>query len=58
MKLELQTRWLRCCLEFLPARTVLRRSRVLPSRLEGDLGRLLQRQIARRLRRGAPGEPA
>jgi hypothetical protein len=51
MKLEFQNRWVRLLIEFLPSRPSLRRHRALPSRLDAELGRLLQRQVARQMRR-------
>jgi hypothetical protein len=58
MKLDFQNRWLRLLIEFLPNRPTLRRHRPLPSRLDAELGRLLQRQVAHQLRRGSPEEAA
>jgi hypothetical protein len=57
MKLEFQNRWLRLLIEFLPASPEIRRYRVAPVRLQGELGRLLQRQIAERMQRTTPEAP-
>ena len=51
MKLEFQNRWLRLLIEFLPDFPEIRRYRVAPVRFQGELGRLLQRQIAERMQR-------
>lgn len=51
MKLEFQNRWLRLLIEFLPACPAIRRYRALPARFDAQMGRLLQRQITRRMRR-------
>lgn len=57
MKLEFQNRWLRLLIEFLPACQEVRRYRVSPVRLQGEMGRLLRRQIAQRMRRTTPESP-
>jgi len=54
MKLEYQSRWLRLVIELLPTLPAIRRYRVAPVRLEGQTGRLLQRRIARQMRRTIP----
>ncbi|MCW5551751.1 MAG: hypothetical protein KIS67_06220 [Verrucomicrobiae bacterium] len=51
MKLEFQNRRLRLLIEFRPASPAIRRYRALPSRLDAEMGRVLQRQITRQLRR-------
>ena len=51
MKLEFQNRWLRLLIEILPTCPAIRRYRVAPAHLDGQVGRLLQRQIARQMRR-------
>ncbi|MBE0541538.1 MAG: hypothetical protein IH623_09145 [Verrucomicrobia bacterium] len=51
MKLDIHTRWLRLLIEFLPASPAIRRYRALPSRFDSQMGRLLQRQITRQMRR-------
>jgi hypothetical protein len=56
MKLEFQNRWLRLLIEFLPAYPAIRRYRPLPSRFDAQMGRRLQRQITRQLRRPASEE--
>ncbi len=50
MKLEFQNRWVRLLIEFLPVCPVIRRYRPLPSRLDAETRRVLQRQITRQLR--------
>jgi hypothetical protein len=57
MKLEFQNRWLRLVIEFLPAVPEIRRYRVTPVHLQGELRRLLRRQIAARMQRATPGSP-
>ena len=57
MILEFQNRWLRLLIEFLPAFPEIRRYRVAPAHLQGELGRLLRRQIAERLQRPTPEAP-
>ncbi|MEI6396348.1 MAG: hypothetical protein WCT12_35240 [Verrucomicrobiota bacterium] len=51
MKLEYQSRWLRLVIELFPRLAEIRRYRVAPVKLEGHTGRLLQRRIARQMRR-------
>ena len=51
MKLEYQSRWLRLVIELFPRLAEIRRYRVAPVKLEGHTGRLLQRRIARQIRR-------
>jgi hypothetical protein len=58
MKLEFQNRWLRLLIEFLPASPAIRRYRAMPARLDAEIGRLLQRQISRQLRRPSSEETA
>ena len=57
MKLEFQNRWLRLLIEFLPAFPEIRRYRMAPVRLQGELGRLLRWQIAERMQRTTPEAP-
>jgi hypothetical protein len=51
MKLEYHSRWLRLVIELLPAPPEIRRFRVVSGQHEGQTGRLLQRRIARQMRR-------
>ena len=51
MKLEFQNRWLRLLIEILPPWPAIRRYRVTPVRLEGEMERLLRRQIAQQMKR-------
>jgi hypothetical protein len=50
MKLEFQNRWLRLLIEILPPCPAIRRYRVSPAHLEGEVERLLRRQIAQQMR--------
>lgn len=58
MKLEFRNRWLRLLIEFLPACQAIRRYQPLPPRLNAEMGRVLQRQISRQLRRSTSEETA
>ena len=57
MKVEFQNRWLRLLIEILPAFPEIRRYRVAPARLQGEMGRLLRRQVAERMQRPTPETP-
>ena len=57
MKLEFQNRWVRLLIEFLPALPEIRRYRVAPVHLQGELERLLRRRIAERMQRTTPEVP-
>ena len=57
MKLEFQNRWLRLLIEFLPAFPEIRRYRVTPARLQGEMERHLRRQVAERMQRTTPESP-
>ncbi len=54
MKLEYQSRWLRLVIELLPALPEIRRYRVAPVRLEGQVGRLLRQRIDWQMRGSTP----
>ncbi|MCX6887644.1 MAG: hypothetical protein NTX27_21705 [Verrucomicrobia bacterium] len=51
MKLVYQSQWLRLVIELLPQLAEIRRFRVAPAQEESHTGRLLQRRIARQMRR-------
>jgi hypothetical protein len=56
MKLQYQSRWVRLLIEFFPALPDISRYRIPHRKLEGQIGRLLQRRIAHRLRQRQPEE--